>query len=386
MPPPASVVPSNIPTLHLYRHLLREITYLPPAFSGIISDHVTHRFHQHAKQQTHVKKRLARARSGLRNIKAANHGDKKQMAALISKGFGRSGWRRYELVSHFVEAPGPNDSSSLEALLETSKGAPNDKGPASHGDGIPGNSDAKHASNSRSHAFLDKWDKPKLAQFLRSQRTVEEQTGKWVSWDSRPIRSVDENSQVPEKNTWGKPPSEILVRAKQAKWWKRHADKMMPPLGKGEWDLLQRLSNGAQDEGEWEIPTRRTPAKLLSGDADQMEPVWDWEDYATNPTAWIERPRMAIANRYLGESNSSPFAGKPHRNTVPGRWFRRTYGQTWQKTAHMEQDPNTLKYKFTWGALKRKLPSATERQRIVFEGVDDKGRELRETSANPAKP
>ena len=386
MAPPASVVPSNIPTLHLYRHLLREITYLPPAFSSIISNHVTHRFHQHAKDRTHLKKRLARARSALRNIKAANHGDKERMEALISKGFGRSGKRRLELVSNFVVAQGPNDSSSLEALLEVPKETPSNKEAANPVEGTTENSHAKTVTKPRKYGFLEKWDKPKLVQFLESQRRVQQNNNDGVSWEGKPIRSVNQNARVPEKNIWGKPPSEILVRAKQAKWWKRHADKILPPLGKGEWDLLQRLSSGAQKEGEWRIPARRTPAKPLSGNANHTEPEWDWEEYATKPAAVIERPQMARAKRYFGESDSSPFLGQPHRDTVSERWFRRTYARTWQKTAYMEQDPNTLKYKFTWGKLDKTPPPATERQSVLFEGVDGRGRKTKETPSEPAKP
>lgn len=374
MPPPASVVPSNIPTLHLYRHLLREITYLPPAFSGIISNQVTHQFHLHAKESNHTQKRLARARSTLRNIKSANHGSKACMAALISKGFGRSGKRRRGLLSQFVLAQGPDDSASLEALLGDKKAATENDETEPAAKSLPKNS------------FLDKWDRPKLLQFLKSQRAQQEQTGSGVEWDGNPIKTVDESVQVPQKNIWGKKPSETLVRAKQAKWWKRQADKTMPPLGKGEWHLLQRLSNGAQDEGEWKIPSRRTAVKPLSGEADQAEQEWNWEEYATKPTASIERARMVRAQQYFGECNSTPFLGKAHRNTIPERWFRRTYNQIWRKTAYMEQDPNTLKHKFTWGSSQNKLPSATERQSVLFEGVDDKGRELKYTPVKSAKP
>jgi hypothetical protein len=308
------------------------------------------------------------------------------MLELIYKAFGRSGRRRRQLVSRFVAksaGPSTSDSSSLEALLQLASNV--DKKALAESGEIPGDAGSKAAK--KNHAWMDNWDKPKLLQFLKSQKMVQMDHGAVINWQGKPIRIIDEDVRVPDQATWGGKPSEVLVRARQAAWWKRVANKIQPPLGKGEWELLEKLSNGAQEQPEWRIPSRRTPAKPLTDDADEAESEWHWEEYATQSTAFLEKPSAARAKRYFGDTTSSPFLGKPHRDTLSDRWFRRVYREVWQRTCYMEQDPNTLEYKFTWGAApsKDQLPPPSERQQLLFDGVDSKGRKLGAAREEPAK-
>lgn len=349
----APVVPTTLSPIHLYRQLLREISYLPPAFSISIASIIRTRFHNHLKQDALTKKRLSRGRAVLRQIRAANHGNRTSMLYLIDKGFGRAGPRRRELMVSLVQKEGPQDSKSLEEALEVTNSA---------------------EVRAKKHKFLDIWNKPKLLALLKSQ-THQEGNAKSAQWLGRGITSLNENALVPKLNTWGRPPAENLVRAKHAKWWKRSADKIMPPLGKGEWDLLSRLAKGAQEEEDWSIPPRRTPA--ISPSQLTESESWDWKRYATEPVAKIEDRMVSRWRRYYGDADPNPFAHEQKsRQGVSDRWFRRAYGRTWVKTAHVEQDPASLKYAFEWGSKDIRSVAPRGVQIMLFEGVDTQGKPL----------
>lgn len=308
------------------------------------------------------------------------------MFDLISKGFGREGRRRRQLLSQFVISRGANDSSSLETLLNQHAAASGE---------ADGTLDPTNSSNDpeghprpeirRKHRFLDRWDRPKILQFLKSQQEAQAETKDSAVWKGGFVKKVDENAGVPDKSTWGKPLPENLRRTKQAKWWKRNADKIKPPLGKGEWDLLQRLSSGAQAKGEWAVPPRRTSARPTHPDAETARSDFDWEAYATHSSAFVERPRKARLQRRTGENEENPYRGRSSTKMISDRWFRRAYTKTWQKSAYVEQDPNTLKYTFSWGARGSPLPAAGGWQRAIFEGVNNSGQPLKQATES-SKP
>ncbi|POR39050.1 Uncharacterized protein TPAR_00754 [Tolypocladium paradoxum] len=373
MPAPAYPLPSSLPPLHLYRHLLRESSYLPPAFRATIALTIRDRFHRNRKHDARAKAHLSRALSALRGLRAANSGDKNAMAGLISKGFARTGSRRRELMAQFVKPQGPNDSRALEALLDraasssTAKGA---TGPAA-GETACG---APQGSRKPRNVFFQKWDQPKLLQMLQSQKQHQKDTKGTTSWPGTAVKGTDEDQFVPKLNIWGNPPAESLVRAKRAHWWRRSADKIMPPLGKGEWDLLGRLSSGAQDRGEWAIPERRHSAKPLVAQGSLR--AFDWEGYATKPAAVVEREQSRSRQRRSGRKDTGPYGGRERSQAASSRWFRRAYSRTWQLTPSVSQDPNTLRYSFAWGTAQSRLPAATKAQLEIFEGVDQRGHKL----------
>ncbi|KND89589.1 hypothetical protein TOPH_05605 [Tolypocladium ophioglossoides CBS 100239] len=371
MPAPTYPLPSSLPPLHLYRHLLRESSYLPPAFRPTIVLTIRDRFHRNCKHDTRAKAHLSRALSALRSLRAANSGDKKAMEGLISKGFARTGSRRRELMAQFVKPQGPNDSQALEALLDK---AGEGKQPSDTTKGAT--SGAVQGSRKPQNVFFQKWDQPKLLQILQSQKQHQKDTKGTTSWPGTAVKGTDQDQFVPKLNIWGIPPVEGLVRAKRAHWWRRSADKIMPPLGRGEWDLLGRLSTGAQDGGEWAIPERRHSAKPLLSQDERSLPSLDWEGYATNPAAVVEKEQSRSRQRRSGRKDTGPYGGRERSQAVSSRWFRRAYNRTWQLTPSMSQDPNTLRYSFAWGTAQSKLPAATKAQLEVFEGVDKRGHKL----------
>ncbi|KAG6010714.1 hypothetical protein E4U43_008538 [Claviceps pusilla] len=388
MPVPWHPLPSSLKPLQLYRHLLREVSYLPPAFRKTIDSTIRKRFHNNRPHGPHTKKRLAKAMSSLRTLRAANSGDKDAMQSLVMKGFGRTGNRRRELMTQLVKPQGPADSQALESLLDQTS-APSTTNQQNLADASKTSDEAESMSENTSrkskNSFFERWDRDKLLQILRSQKQQQMATRCSTSWPGQFVKNTDPDQHVPKTNIWGKPPAATLVRAKRANWWRRNADKIMPPLGKGEWDLLRQLSQGAQKAGEWAVPARRPHALLPQSTSEAAgiagDGQWNWEAHAAAPVARVEQPRTVSRHRRTGLQDSGPYGGTPGRKEVSSRWFRRVYNRTWQLTPIMEQDPNTLRYDFQWGRQAPNLPSATNSQMQIFEGVDASGKLCKKSGA-----
>ncbi|KJZ79500.1 hypothetical protein HIM_00969 [Hirsutella minnesotensis 3608] len=382
MPPPWHPLPANLKPVHLYRHLLRESTYLPPAIRPKIKAVICDRFHRHRKYDARKKEHLAKARSALRALRAANSGDNAAMKSLIFEALGRSGDRRQYIMAEFVRRQGPGDSESLQNLIDqAAKAADGEKSVSQVKD--PSSPEAlgektvqrKKASN---HPWLDKWDQPKLVAFLKSQRKQEGITKGTTSWSGRAIKDVDPDILVPKSDVWGRsPPTEILTRAKQAKWWKLAASKMKVPLGRGEWDLLRSLADGAQDHGPWTVPDRRPRATSIAAMLESQPKPWDWKAHAQQQICVVERLKTRDNQRGSGELDTGPYSPLRRRVTLSSRWYRRMYNRTWQLTPTTMQDPNTLKYSFEWGRAPSKMPAPSELQLNVFAGVDAHGQKIK---------
>jgi hypothetical protein len=268
---------------------------------------------------------------------------------------------------------GPADSDALEALTSGNP-EPAQRDPEGKEEAQNSNAQTNLKPKKDRYSFLQAWDRPKLLKFLKSQK---EQMGiasadRGVLWNVADIKSVKEDNEVPQLNKWGKPPGEILVRAKKAKFWKRNVEKILPPLGQGEWEMLEKLSLGLQSGGdkEYEIPERRAPARATQA-------AWDWKEYAMQPTSHLERAAQVKQRQRLRDLASNPYLGRAKRDSVSDRWYRRTYGQAWRKSAYVEEDPNQLKKKFTWGGAGGSSPSPTPEQMDIFQGVSARGEVVR---------
>ncbi|PHH79796.1 hypothetical protein CDD80_3789 [Ophiocordyceps camponoti-rufipedis] len=343
MPVPWSPVPASLPPLSLYRHILREVSYLPPSFRANIADAIRHRFHENRAHGPLVNTRLARGRKVLRALRAANSGDTSVMTKLVYLGFGRTGFMRRRLLSEFVKHQGPSDSKTLDALL--------DKGEAPKSDA---QETVEHKRKPKNDFFV-RWDQPKLFQLLKSQRQQQGSAKLATSWPTSPLKSIDQDQFVPEKTIWGKPPSEILLRAKRAKWWKLTAAKMLPPLGRGEWELLGQLSEGAQDSEKWAVPQRRRVAQTVQS-TDEPAP-WDWRAHASTTVDKIERPKSLYNQRRSGQRHKGPYELRQRKDKIPARWFRRHYIRTWLSTPNISQNANTLRYSISWGKVGSRVPT-----------------------------
>ncbi|KAF5683230.1 hypothetical protein FCIRC_4546 [Fusarium circinatum] len=407
---PHFLIPAYLPPLHLYRHILRETSYLPPAIRPEITHRIRTRFRSHRKYDRHQNKHRATAANLLRRLRAANSGKQTLMYDLIMEAFGRTGARRRSLLSDFIQLEPPSNSDALEALIQ---GVEADEKPAEtvelkatklENDSSPPKPaettiESRTSMNSsedtndtpsngeepkaKAHllrkgpkplqpAFYEKWDIEKLQKLLRSQRDLQQSTG--LSWPHRNIRSLRTDSEVPSQTIWGRPPTPRIYQAKRQRFWKRASNKTMPPLGKDEWDLLGRLSGGAQQEDQWQVPERRPVAKPSRGATPQSD-TWDWEGYASRPASQVERTSPLSPYALVGrDMEKHPYQPRFNDKEYSPRWFRRAYQRVWQITPKMDPNSKPGRLKFVWGALTTPAVPPTKAQLAIFEGVDRKGK------------
>jgi hypothetical protein len=335
------------------------------------------------------------------------------METLMMKAFGRTGARRRSLLSDYMKLKDstkpetPSNSDDLENLIkevESNAKSPETKPTetaetTAEVDSSPNEQQAKNAESTPSDnnetkpnsprarrgpkplqpAFYHKWDTEKLNTLLHSQKAFQESTV--LSWPKNSLKSLDPDKNIPAKNIWGQPPAENVRQAKRARFWKRAAGKIMPPVNNDEWELLGRLSKGAQEEDEqWQIPQRRPSAKaVLAQDSKPSTLDWNWESYATQPTNRIERKSPHTAFSFVGRDREKhPYQSRIEHKELTPRWFRRAYQRVWQFTPREASDPKprTKKNAFEFGTLPIATVPASKAQLEIFEGVDAMGRKL----------
>lgn len=251
-------------------------------------------------------------------------------------------------MGDFVRPQGPPDSAALEAAL-TSIEAPES---------------TENEQVTKGKGFLTKWDTKKLLNLLESQRRKQGHTRTMIGWAGSAIKSTNPDSLIPELTPWKRKPSESLANAKRIKWWKRNIEKMMPPLGKGEWDLLSKLTNDLQaHDASWQVPPRRAGAVPALTNTSS---TGNWQEYSTGTAAVIEKNKRGDAARRSGQVDNSPYSPRLRRAAFTARWFRRAYDRTWQRTPFMDQDPNNLGYKFRWGEGKVRIAEPSAKQLEFF--------------------
>ncbi|KAF5006035.1 hypothetical protein FDECE_7547 [Fusarium decemcellulare] len=393
MPPPHSALPGLLAPRHLYRHLLRESSYLPPAIRPNIVAIIHKRFRTHQNHDPLREKHVRRGNRSLRRLRSANSGDHRDMERLVRYGFARLGARRRALIIDFLQPQGPDDSDALEAHINsatnsnspskssvTTKSATRSKQDrvsdedadqaVSEALGVEPQQETKERRRRGPKSiekFYDKWDIPKLKQLLESQRQRQEDTK--INWPGRKIRTLNEFSTVPKTNILGFPPAPNIPKTKAARFWKLALKKLMVPLNKGEWDLLARLSQGAQGDDQWMVPERRPAAKPTQAVEQGSSSDWNWEPYVSTTAARIEPREWRSRAMSKGEVRRPYDIQRGHRNISP-RWFRRTYQRVWNITPKMDEDPQSRERTFTWGSIKNRVVPASKSQLEFLEGLN----------------
>ncbi|KAG8673361.1 hypothetical protein FPOAC2_06805 [Fusarium poae] len=406
MPRPNSNIPSFLPPRHLYRNILRETSYLPPAIRPTITTQIRSKFRKHHKYDPLQDKHRAKGANVLRKLRAANSGSPQWMEELLMHAFARKGSRRRSLISDFLRPQPPSNTKALEATI---KGIQEDKKPddevvnkptettieneysqeeqkteeqrAESAVGTP--SDKKEEASRKilvrrgpkplQPTFYHKWDIIKLRNLQISQRARQDSAD--ISWPRTDIRSI--LPEIPETNIWGKPTPERVCQAKTAHFWKRSISKIMPPLDKSEWEFLGQLSQGAQENEQWKIPKRRTAANPLRVVKSDKSPTldWNWESYATQPTNKIERINPLSQFAHVGpDKTDHPYHHHSDRDLqeLTPRWFRRAYQRIWQLSPKIETRPGMGKKGFTWGSFNTAITAPSRRQLEVFKDVPPK--------------
>ena len=336
--------------LHLYRHILREASYLPPLCRPFAVSRIQTRFRKH-KNDKSPKRRLSNALQQLRFLRAANAGDLLRMRRVLLLATGRLGPRRRHLMENLRRHDAPADTAALEAEIRGAEAASTQNRPAD---------------------WLDKWNHEKLLVFAKSQQ----QAG--LKNLPRPnVKSqLKPEMAVPEINSWGRPFAAKVARGKERRWWIAFANRLVPPVAKGEWDLLRALATGKAGK-EWDVPPRRTP--VLS---DQRQ-EWQWERYASESVQSIERPYARSRRALNGHADRSTIGV----HTFTSRLWRRLYAEIWRFTATIEEkDGKPGEWNITWGSTPTQPTATSSLHNEFFEGVDHAGKLIKAVRASPAAP
>lgn len=342
MPPPRT-------TLHLYRHLLREATYLPPAVKPFFWDRIRARFRLHRRDpEPHA--RIQKAQKDLRYLRSANAGHLLRMRRVLMMGFGRTGRRRRELINELIQK---TEAREAEADKRTNSVRP---------EGNRGSPDEDVFWDD----WLSHWDKAKVLALARAQASVD------LPETPLPTGKItDPHKLVPTENVWGKPLAKKLARSKLRKEYKSLVKRLLPPVEEPEWELLRSLATG-QAGPEYDAPKRRTVATSEGS----SQHAWDWKDYVLKPVRAADADRSRQLRSLSGEvDDTSPFPRSAigvHRFT--GRSWRRLYADIWRTTATMKERENKQSWETKWGKLEVKISGPTAPQAEFFEGIASTGK------------
>ncbi len=347
-------IPSPATILHIYRHLLREASYLPLVARPYITERIKTQFRTHQRASATGGERVRKAYHGLRYLRAANTGSLSRLRKILLLAFGRTGRRRRELLSSFFQRESPADSAALETLIEAGP-----KSPAGTG------------TSKRDKDWLDRWDVDKLTKYAKSQATqglVNTPQAALVPKQTDPTR------KIPAQNIWGDALAPKLARSKLRKGWKEIIKKVLPPVSLGEWELLRDLSAGKRPAHEWHMPARRVLAREISGGPadDTAGGGWEWAAYVKRPIRQVEAGQSRRRRLMSGATDdNSPNAGPPigiHRYTP--RLMARLYNQVWAMTATAEKAHNKG-LEVTWGRREPHIPTAKGSATEFFEGAPE---------------
>ncbi len=347
-------IPSPTTVLHIYRHLLREASYLPLVARPYITGRIKAQFRTHQRPSAAGGERIRKAYHGLRYLRAANTGSLSRLRKILLLAFGRTGRRRRELLSTFFQSESPADSAALKALIEAGAESP-----------------AEAGTPKRKKDWLDRWDVDKLAKYAKSQASqglVNTPQATLVPKQTDPTR------KIPAQNIWGDALAPKLARSKLRKGWKEIIKKVLPPVSLGEWELLRDLSTGKRPAHEWHMPARRVPAREISSGAagDTAGREWDWAAYVKRPIRQVEAGQSRRRRLMSGAiDDSSPNAGPPigiHRYTP--RLMTRLYKQVWAMSSTAEKG-NNKGLEVTWGHREPHIPIAKGSATELFEGAPD---------------
>lgn len=360
--------PARLTALHIYRHLLREASYLPPVCQTYARDQIRTRFRHHHRDSPDsppTKLRLRRARHDLRYLCAANNGLYANMLRILLLAYGRLGRRRRVLIHDLVAKRPPADLEELEEHIRDEQ------------------AETQQHPRRLKRDWLDGWDLPKL-------RALAESQVRRSFWSPKPELKggkLAPEEQLPEKNAWGRPLPAKLARSKLRKLYIRMINRIMPPIGRTEWDTLGLLARGKADPSLGAIPARRPPAKALYGGGNggnERRRAWDWRAYATQPVRSIERGSSRSQKARTGEQGEAPYglgSAIGLRNYDRGRMWRRLYTRIWEMTPTMTEVDGQRgkgKWEILWGRLSKEVPVAAPGQAAFFEGaVAAKGKKLR---------
>ena len=360
-------------TLHLFRSLLREASYLPdPASRKYFQAHYRSRFRDYcprkprpgsnlrgnnsnsaknvkdslkkARPVPHLKavnswKRkvqlLDEARQEIRFLQKANAGMDNALTKVLDLTYGRRGRRKHDL---------------LKDLLPPNRNPLNDQ-------------ELRTLSAALDSPSKDKASKPKMPLFsekfvalIKSQmRQKQDAYKKPLPKSSAP--------KIPETNIWGRPMPVVRVKNLTKKWYAETLDRLMPPLPEAEWNRLGELAVGKE---QWPGPPERRAEGTSSfkQDPEPEEKKWEGEEIGKEMQAVIRARKLEIQAR--------------EAHTLTPRYMRRMWTGVFAQCPLIKWSPEKKKWDVKWGRVdEEKMVVLSVDQPVgwePFEGVDKDGK------------
>lgn len=356
------------PTLHVYRGLLRQASYLPAVCQPFVRQQIVNRFRRHGSDQPacpQTRRRLRQARHHLRFLCAANNGLVDNLYRVLLLVFGRTGSRRRLLVHSLLRQDPPADSAQLDAAIARDTQARTYTA-----------RDGSLAQRPRD--WLDAWDTRKLCALAASQAR------RGPPHSPRPdikTSQTDPPARLPRSNIWERPLPASLARSKLRNEYVRLVNRVLPPLPPADWHTLRALALGHPDSAALcHMPQRRPPAMPLplplplqgSHRGHGAATQWCWHAHATEPVRAVER---ASSRSHRGRTGR-PVPG-PHgqdaaigMHTYTPRSLRRLFAKVWEMTPTMEARPGAEdKWDITWGKVPKDVPVAAAGHATLFDGA-----------------
>ncbi|KAI1163777.1 hypothetical protein F5B18DRAFT_298844 [Nemania serpens] len=370
-------IPHPTTPLHLYRHLLRESTYLPALCRPWIASRIKDRFRDR-RQKTPATPYVKQAHTSLRYLRSANAGHTRRLERLCFMATGRVGMRRRILATTQLAPPPPADTAEAErSRVETvPKSAPSN-----------GASDAAAAGpaavpSQQRHDWLENWSIDMISALAKSQ--VAQQAS---NWPQSMRRGLDTQKIERGTNTFGRPYKPKLLRNKLKKHWAGVLHQLLPPLPQGEWDHLASLVQGKADADELVIPRRRTVARPIrdnSSSHDSASEQWDWRQHVLKPARVIERGSNRQQKSLSGNEDQDPRGhGRPIGVRVIGsRKLQRIYSRVWNMSPIIKQGAGGKKWSVSWGENVQRISAPSKSDLLFFQGVTHDGKPLAEAGAS----
>ncbi|KAI1420022.1 hypothetical protein F5Y12DRAFT_165653 [Xylaria sp. FL1777] len=354
-------IPHPQTTLHIYRHLLRESTYLPALCRPWITSRVQQRFRD-CRHTNPPKPHVTQAHSSLRYLRSANAGNIKRLEHLCLMATGRVGKRRRILATSQLGQPPPADTAQLERCRVDHVLA---SSPSSR---TPGTATA--AAPHR-HDWLDNWSLDMISALARSQIAQQAR-----DWPHHMRRLLDTKYITSGTNCFGRPFRPKLVRNKLKKHWASVLKQLLPPLPRGEWDHLASLAHGEASADEFRTPRRRPVARSVQDSSpDSVSEQWDWSQHVLKPARVIERGNSRQQKTLTGKEDQDPRGhGRPIGvKVISPRRLQRIYGRIWTMSPLLQKSPGKQKWSVSWGSNERKISAPSPRNLSFFQGIANNG-------------
>ncbi|KAI0016823.1 hypothetical protein F4780DRAFT_660111 [Xylariomycetidae sp. FL0641] len=356
--------------LHVYRHLLREATYLPLLARPWISERIRDRFRANRFEERKTKTCIKAAHQTLRYLRSANAGHVQRLKKLCFMATGRIGKRSRVLKRKLLSADIGADADALAVAAEITRGF----------DSYSNIPKRQRDRQDRHVDWLDQWSEQKIQAIASTQ--VENQNS---TWPSQMRRTIDPAKAVPTESIWGVPFTPKLARNKYKKHYVGILDNLMAPLPEGEWHHLAALAQAPRDSEYLVLPSRRPVAQQQVEEPERstkkaprlgLSNPGHWSQRVRNPARVVERDSSRSMKSLSGEEDNDPRGhGRPIgvKMMHPRRLRRAIYGKVWEASPLLVQDPRTEKWSAVWGGAQRDLSRPSARELSFFEGLKDDG-------------